>query len=114
MYRCGVSNMLLHLKYCFQNICVIDVYKRQVLDTLNNKYTYIECKLETGRTHQIRVHMASIGHPILGDTVYGLSLIHIFCPHFINERLFYHKKVLNNTMNKLIVLPIIFLWLNCY
>lgn len=42
-----------------------------MLDTLNNKYTYIECKLETGRTHQIRVHMASIGHPILGDTVYG-------------------------------------------
>lgn len=36
-------------------------------------YTYIECELETGRTHQIRVHMSSIGHPILGDTVYGPS-----------------------------------------
>jgi len=34
-------------------------------------YTYIRCRLETGRTHQIRVHMAYIGHPILGDTVYG-------------------------------------------
>ena len=34
-------------------------------------YTYIECRLETGRTHQIRVHRASIGHPLLGDTVYG-------------------------------------------
>ena len=34
-------------------------------------YTHIRCKLETGRTHQIRVHMASIGHPILGDAVYG-------------------------------------------
>ena len=34
-------------------------------------YTHIRCKLETGRTHQIRVHMASIGHPILGDLVYG-------------------------------------------
>ena len=33
-------------------------------------YTYVECRLETGRTHQIRVHMAHIGHPILGDTVY--------------------------------------------
>jgi 23S rRNA pseudouridine1911/1915/1917 synthase len=36
-----------------------------------DKYTYIECRLETGRTHQIRVHMASIGHPLLGDEVYG-------------------------------------------
>ena len=34
-------------------------------------YTHIQCRLETGRTHQIRVHMAHIGHPILGDTVYG-------------------------------------------
>lgn len=34
-------------------------------------YTHVECRLETGRTHQIRVHMASIGHPLLGDTVYG-------------------------------------------
>ena len=36
-----------------------------------DKYTYIECQLETGRTHQIRVHMTSIGHPLLGDEVYG-------------------------------------------
>ena len=34
-------------------------------------YTHIECRLETGRTHQIRVHMAYLGHPLLGDTVYG-------------------------------------------
>ena len=34
-------------------------------------YTHIRCRLETGRTHQIRVHMAHIGHPILGDAVYG-------------------------------------------
>ena len=35
------------------------------------EYTHIECRLETGRTHQIRVHMASLGHPLLGDAVYG-------------------------------------------
>lgn len=34
-------------------------------------FTHIECRLETGRTHQIRVHMASIGHPLLGDVLYG-------------------------------------------
>lgn len=34
-------------------------------------YTHIECRLETGRTHQIRVHMASLSHPLLGDEVYG-------------------------------------------
>ncbi|MBQ9140476.1 MAG: RluA family pseudouridine synthase [Lachnospiraceae bacterium] len=37
------------------------------------EYTYIECQLETGRTHQIRVHMASIGHPLLGDEVYAVG-----------------------------------------
>lgn len=35
------------------------------------QYTHVECRLETGRTHQIRVHMASIRHPLLGDAVYG-------------------------------------------
>lgn len=42
----------------------------KVLKRFQN-FTYIECQLETGRTHQIRVHMASIHHPLLGDTVYG-------------------------------------------
>lgn len=36
-------------------------------------YTHVQCRLETGRTHQIRVHLASVGHPVLGDTVYGLK-----------------------------------------
>lgn len=42
----------------------------EVLERFGN-YTYIRCKLETGRTHQIRVHMSSIGHPLVGDEVYG-------------------------------------------
>lgn len=48
----------------------------RVLERFGN-YTYIECRLETGRTHQIRVHMAHIGHPLLGDSVYGPSR----CPY---------------------------------
>ncbi|MBE5931895.1 MAG: RluA family pseudouridine synthase [Lachnospiraceae bacterium] len=43
----------------------------KVLEELSNNFSLIECRLETGRTHQIRVHMASINHPLLGDEVYG-------------------------------------------
>lgn len=43
----------------------------RVLKRLKKGFTYIECQLETGRTHQIRVHMASVKHPLLGDDVYG-------------------------------------------
>lgn len=43
-------------------------------------FTYVECELETGRTHQIRVHMKSINHPVLGDEVYGPSK----CPYKLN------------------------------
>lgn len=45
----------------------------RVLERFGGRYTMVECQLETGRTHQIRVHMASIHHPLLGDTVYGPS-----------------------------------------
>lgn len=53
------------------------------------KYTYIECELETGRTHQIRVHMAEIRHPILGDDVYGPSK----CPYKLQGQTL-HAKIL--------------------
>lgn len=53
------------------------------------QFTYIECQLETGRTHQIRVHMSSIGHPILGDQVYGPAK----CPYKLQGQTL-HAKVL--------------------
>ncbi len=43
----------------------------KVVEELKDNFSLIECELETGRTHQIRVHMASINHPLLGDEVYG-------------------------------------------
>ena len=48
----------------------VTIYK--VIEILKNK-TLVECELKTGRTHQIRVHMRSIGHPVVGDTVYGTA-----------------------------------------
>ena len=43
----------------------------KVLDNLKGNYSYISCRLETGRTHQIRVHMSEIGYPVVGDDVYS-------------------------------------------
>ena len=40
-------------------------------------YSLVQCSLETGRTHQIRVHMAHIGHPLLGDSLYNLNKVTI-------------------------------------
>lgn len=53
------------------------------------QYTYVECELETGRTHQIRVHMANIGHPLLGDEVYGSAK----CPYKLQGQTL-HAKIL--------------------
>lgn len=53
------------------------------------EYTYVECSLETGRTHQIRVHMASIGHPLLGDDVYSARK----CPFHLQGQTL-HAKIL--------------------
>ena len=56
------------------------------------QFTYIECQLETGRTHQIRVHMSRIGHPILGDQIYGPAK----CPYKLQGQTL-HAKVLGIT-----------------
>lgn len=77
--------------------------KKQAIDRINGKkavthyrvikefakFSLVECRLETGRTHQIRVHLSSIGHPLLGDDVYGPSK----CPYsLIGQTL--HAKIL--------------------
>jgi 23S rRNA pseudouridine1911/1915/1917 synthase len=51
-------------KYAFTHYRVLKRFEE-------DQMTYIECRLKTGRTHQIRVHMAHIGHPLLGDEVYA-------------------------------------------
>ena len=53
-------------KYAFTHYRVLKRFEE-------DKMTYIECRLKTGRTHQIRVHMAHIGHPLLGDEVYAIG-----------------------------------------
>lgn len=61
----------------------------RVLENLAGKYAHIECQLETGRTHQIRVHMTSINHPLLGDDVYGPAK----CPYKLEGQTL-HARVL--------------------
>ena len=58
----------------------------KVLQRFKN-FTYIECRLETGRTHQIRVHMSSISHPLLGDSVYGPTK----CPYKLQGQTLHAK-----------------------
>ena len=48
--------------------------KYRTLKNFNNKFSLLEVKIKTGRTHQIRVHLSAIGHPILGDKLYGLPI----------------------------------------
>ena len=52
-------------------------------------FTYIECRLETGRTHQIRVHMARIKHPLLGDAIYGPAK----CPYHLQGQTLHAKTI---------------------
>lgn len=82
-----------------------------VLNEFDN-YSLVHCKLETGRTHQIRVHMQAIGHPICGDTLYGKSsdlinrqALHSYkieCIHPVNKSILRLNADLPNDMKKLI------------
>lgn len=66
-----------------EKMMITDVNSKEAITNFRvikrfNKYTLIECQLETGRTHQIRVHMAYINHPVVNDPVYGKSLNNSF------------------------------------
>ena len=67
------------------------------------QFTHIECRLETGRTHQIRVHMASIGHSLMGDTVYGggaSPFEHRHKSHICGQCLFAARLILTHPRTK--------------
>lgn len=60
------------IERCIDNNGDTAITHYEVVKTVDN-YSVVKCTLETGRTHQIRVHMAYINHPLLGDTLYGTS-----------------------------------------
>jgi 23S rRNA pseudouridine1911/1915/1917 synthase len=74
----------------------------QVLERFG-QFTHIECRLETGRTHQIRVHMASLGHALMGDEVYGggaSPFEHRHKAHICGQCLFAAKLILTHPRTK--------------
>lgn len=82
------------LKMCVDKVNGKDAVTHFKVIKRFNQYTFIECQLETGRTHQIRVHMSTIKHPIVGDDLYGGSLdlynkgqlLHAFRLTFVHPR----------------------------
>ena len=60
------------IERCVSEHGKLSITDYKVLEEFNN-YSLLECTLKTGRTHQIRVHMAYIGHPLVGDTLYGTA-----------------------------------------
>ena len=89
----------------------IAITQFKVLEEFKN-YSLVKCDLETGRTHQIRVHMKSIGHPILSDTLYGtksdlierqaLHSYKISCVHPINNKELIFESKLPDDMEKIV------------
>ena len=74
------------IERCISNDGQEAVTDYEVIENFDN-YSIVKCKLRTGRTHQIRVHMSAIGHPIIGDTLYG------FPSNFINRQALHSYKI---------------------
>lgn len=73
----------------------------QVLERFKKRYTFVELTLETGRTHQIRVHLSHIGHPIVGDYLYGGEKIHLIQRQALHARYLYFDHPVTNKQLKL-------------
>lgn len=95
------------IERCVSEIGQPSITHYEVLKEFNN-YSLVRCVLETGRTHQIRVHMSSISHPLIGDTLYGSisDLINRHALHCYNIQ-FIHP-IYNNVLNFFCDLPIDF------
>ncbi len=72
----------------------------KVKETLAERYCLVEVEIETGRTHQIRVHMAHIGHPVTGDHLYGKGAKEIFPRQMLHSyKMKFHHPITNDIMN---------------
>ena len=92
------------IERCISEDGQISITHYEVLKEFDN-FSLVKCSLETGRTHQIRVHMSNIGHPLIGDSLYGTdsNLIErqaLHCYHIC----FLHP-VFNNTLEFVCDLP---------
>ena len=77
-----------------------DAYTKIKLLKLFRSYSYVEVEIETGRTHQIRAHTASIGHPVAGDNKYGTKVFKTQNKLINLRRLFLHSYYLSFYYNK--------------
>ena len=68
VYHAQIYSLPDERRKAFSN-CLVNNFK--VIKTYGTAVSLVECRLATGRTHQIRVHMASLGHPVIGDPLYG-------------------------------------------
>ena len=72
---------------------ITDYEVLQEIEINSERFSIVKCYLRTGRTHQIRVHMSAIGHPLLGDTLYGSSSETLSSSKIINRQALHSSKI---------------------